>query len=439
MRSGGIFDSSKGMYKAFDPDVKINHKAQKFTFPSGAEISYTHLDTDEQAEAFRGSEFSHALLEEATELKEDHVLVILSRLRTKANMTPSMGITCNPSPTHFLRKWIDWYLLPEGHEHAGRPDPSKDGIVRYFLRIDNEMIWADTKEELFERYKDPTLPDDHVEQPMPVSFTFISGNIYDNPILMKTQPQYLASLKAMKRVKQERDLWGNWNVKEQTAGFWDSSWCDEVLQPPSKKDVIRKVRVWDISGARKSETYPNPDYTASVLMSLTRSGQYVIEDVMRFRDTFQGVYKKILETALEDGKDVQVLIPQDSGQAGITAAKSLQVYLAERQVAAKLVKTSKSKLDRFRPFAAASEAGAVHILKGCASDLENKIYNDNLFFYSELENFVDKGRNQKDDMFDCCGDAFKYLAQSKTLPNFMHGLKQMNLSTPNPINNIPFG
>lgn len=397
MRSAGIFDSSKGMYRAFDPTVKVNHKAQKFTFSSGAEIAYTHLETDEQAEGLRGSEFSHALLEECTELKEDHVLVVLSRLRSKANMTPSMGITCNPNPSHFLRQWVDWYLLPEGHEHAGRPDPDKDGIIRYFLRINNEMIWADSKEELFERYKDPNLPDDDITQPMPVSFTFISGNIFDNPILLKTNPSYLASLKAMKRVKQERDLWGNWNVREETSGFWKSFWCNEILSRPARNEVSKRVRAWDIAGSKKSETNTNPDYTASVLMTLYKDGRYAIEDVFRFRGTYHEVYKKIAETSKLDGTDVQVLIPQDAGAAGLSAVNNLQQYLAENGIPARKVKTSKSKLDRFRPFAAACEAGAVDILKNCGTDLENKIYSDNGFWYSELEGFIEKNRNQKDD------------------------------------------
>lgn len=434
MKSGGIFDTSKGMFRAYDPDIKINHKSQKFTFPSGSEIAFTHLDTDEQAEQFRGSEFSHALLEEASELKEDHVLVILSRLRSKANMTPSMGITCNPAPDHFLRKWVDWYLLPEGHEHAGRPDPSKDGVVRYFLRINNEMIWADTKEELFEKYKDHTLPDDDITQPMPVSFTFISGNIFDNPILMKTQPQYLASLKAMKRVKQERDLWGNWNVREETSGFWKAGWCKELLAPPARNEIAKRVRAWDIAGSKKSETNTNPDYTASTLMTLYKDGRYAIEDVFRFRGTYHEVYKKIADTAKSDGTDVQVLIPQDAGAAGLSAVNNLQQYLAEQGIAAKKVKTSKSKLDRFRPFAAACESGAVDIVKGCGTDLENKIYNDNGFWYSELEGFVDKNRNQKDDIWDTMSDCFTYLATSKRIPNFMSGIKNFNLSTKNPLN-----
>lgn len=424
MKSGFLFDEAKYLYRAFDPDVKVNHKAQKFIFPSGAEIVFTHLESDKDAEGMRGGQFSFALLDEATELQEDHVLMILSRLRTKAKMVPQMALTCNPNPDCFLRKWVEWWLYPEGHELEGRPDPEKTNKLRWFIRIDNELIWADSREELLERYGDDVLP---------LSMTFIGANIYDNPPLIKANPQYLANLQGLKRVRKERDLYGNWNVREENSGFWRAGWCTEIDCAPAKNEIRKRVRAWDIAGTKKSETNTNPDYTASVLMSLYKDGRYVIEDVFRFRGTYHEVYKKIAETAKSDGTDVQVLIPQDAGAAGLSAVNNLQQYLAENGVAAKKVKTSKSKLDRFKPFAAASEAGAVDIVKKCGTDLENKIYNDNSFWYSELEGFIDKNRNQKDDVWDCCSDCFTFLATSKKIPNFLSGLKSVNLTTPNPL------
>ncbi len=135
MKSGFLFDEAKGLYGSFEPNVQIKYKAQKFVFPSKAEIVFTHLATDEDAESFRGGQFSHALIDEATELKEDHVLRVFSRIRSKAGIPPQMVLTANPSPDSYLRKWIDWYLIPEGMENAGRADPEKDGVIRYFVSL----------------------------------------------------------------------------------------------------------------------------------------------------------------------------------------------------------------------------------------------------------------------------------------------------------------
>ena len=62
MKSGMIFDEARGLFKAFEPKVKIGYKAQKFVFPSGAEISFTHLATDDDAEAMRGAQWSFAFV-----------------------------------------------------------------------------------------------------------------------------------------------------------------------------------------------------------------------------------------------------------------------------------------------------------------------------------------------------------------------------------------
>jgi Terminase-like family. len=154
------------------------------------------------------------MLDESTQFSEENVLVILSRLRTQAKMKPSLWLTCNPSPTSFIRRWIDWWIIPQGEENAGRPDPERDGKIRWFIRDSNEMIWADTREELLEKYGNRDLngnliPDESEHQHCrPLSLQFISATIFDNPPLLRANPGYLANLQGLKRVKRERDLYG---------------------------------------------------------------------------------------------------------------------------------------------------------------------------------------------------------------------------------------
>ena len=49
--------------------VKI--KELKFVFPSGAEIAMSHLETDDDAEKYRGLQLSAAMIDEATQISED--------------------------------------------------------------------------------------------------------------------------------------------------------------------------------------------------------------------------------------------------------------------------------------------------------------------------------------------------------------------------------
>lgn len=376
-KSGGLFDEARQLYKAFDPRVQVKLKEMKFVFPSGAEIAMSHLETEDDAEKYRGLQLSAAMIDEATQISEDHTLVVLSRLRSKAKMVPNLFLTCNPSPDSFLRRWIDWWIIPKGEENAGRPNPERDGKIRWFIRQNNEMIWADTKEELLETYGKDVLP---------LSLQFISATIYDNPPLIKANPGYLANLQGLKRVKKERDLYGNWDIREEASGFFKAEWLGEPVNPYDL-DIVSRCRAWDIAGSLPSEALPNPDWTAGVLIGKTKSGLYIIEDVVRFRARFGEVMQKIIETAKSDPDGTQIILPQEPGQAGKAAGQMMIKELVEEGFYARMRPSNKSKVIRFQPFAAASEAGLVRYVHGVWNDI----------YFSELEAF-DGGRDKKDDL-----------------------------------------
>lgn len=410
-KSGGLMDEAKSLYKQYDPNVQLKIKDAKFVFPSGAEIAFAHLDTWEDAEKFRGLQISACMVDEATQISEDNTLVLLSRLRTKAKMKPNLFLTCNPSPDAFLRKWIDWWIIPKGEENEGRPNPERDGKVRWFIRQNNEMIWADTPEELKETYGKDVLP---------LSLQFISATIYDNPPLIKANPGYLANLQGLKRVKKERDLFGNWDIREEAAGFWKSEWLGE---PVNEWDYqfVQYCRGWDIAGSIPSEALPDPDHTVGTLIGKTKEGIYVVLDVTRFRARFGEVMQRIIETARNDPEGTQIILPQDPGAAGKAAGQMMIRDLVAEGFYARMRPTNKSKVTRFQPFAAASEAQLVRYVRGEWNDA----------WISELESF-DGSRSKKDDQVDSVGDTFITLAQKINIPNFLSGLQGSQLSFDNP-------
>lgn len=397
MSAGGLFDEAYGLYKAFDENVKPNKKAMTFTFPSGAVVAMGHCETNEDAEKWRGRQVSACMIDEATQLLEDHVLVILSRLRSKAKMVPNLFLTCNPSPDSFVRRWVDWWLIPKGEENAGRADPKKDGKIRWFIRQNNEMIWADSRQELLDTYGSHVLP---------LSLQFISATIYDNPPLIKSNPGYLANLQGLKRVKQERDLWGNWDIREESSGYFKKDWLGEPINPHDM-DIIKRVRAWDLAGSLPSEILPNPDWTAGVLMAKTRSGLYIVEDVIRFRGRYGEVIQKIIETAKSDPEETQIVLPQEPGQAGKSAGLMMVKSLIEEGFSAKLKSSNKSKITRFMPVASAAEAGLIRYAFGSWNDL----------YFAEMEAF-NGDRANKDDQVDATSDAFITLAERRDIPSF---------------------
>lgn len=198
---------------------------------------------------------------------------------------------------------------------------------------------------------------------------------------------------------------------DETTGYFKKSWVGDLLHTVPL-DIVKRVRCWDFAASIPSEVNPDPDWTVGVLMSRTKDGKFVIEDVERFRKRHGEVLQEVARVAKEDQAtygDVQCFIPEDVGQAGKVAAAYGINQLAMQGIGAKLIKVgSVSKLNRFKPFAASAEVGSIKVVQAK--------WNDELFY--ELEAFDGTRKNVHDDIVDCVSDAFNKLAQNKELPQF---------------------
>ncbi len=395
---GGMHSKCKHYFnKVYGANGYIwREKDGKFIFPSGAEIFLKHYQTEADFINYQGVEANHFLIDEGTQFTQPMVSYIMSRMRGPKcpSVLPHLKITCNPDVDHFLRKWVDWYLLPNG-----RPNVDKDGILRYFGMSKGEYVFGNTLEDVMR-----ATGNDDPEKVL--TYTFISANVYDNPVVMEVNPKYVAWLEGLPTVERERLLHGNWNSREGAAGFFDRDWVEMVNMPPMK--TLKRVRAWDISGTLKSDSNPDPDFTVGALVTKTQDGTYYVEDIVRGRWRHGGVLEQILETARHDGFDTTVIIPIDPGAAGKAYAASIQRELAERGYYCRLKPASGSKVHRFAPFAAMAQAGGVRICNGR--------WNDE--FLTELEIF-DGSKNVHDDQVDAVADAFIILATDASLPVFL--------------------
>lgn len=390
---GGIFETAKVMYRdVFGDQVRIRDRDGIITFPGGAEIVFKHCQHIDDKYNFQGWQVSEFLVDEAQQLEYEQVVYFMSRLRTDADMRPYMRMTCNPDKNSWLREWVDWYL----QEDCGIPDESKCGVLRWFIMQDNTPIWANSKEELYEQFGAACNP---------LSFTFINANVYDNPVMMERQPEYIAWLEGLPRVEKQRLLYGDWDAVESSSGYWKHEWCEEVHRSPAR--CIKRVRAWDLSATKPSEVNPNPDWTVGVLMSKGVDSNYYVEDVIRFRDRFAGVEEMIFKTAQMDGPDVTIVLPLDPGAAGKAYTGDLARRLAEKGFYVRTKRPERSKVVRFGPFATVSENGYVKIVKAPW----NKDYID------ELENFTGDGK-RKDDQADATADAFWAIKSEVYIPAF---------------------
>lgn len=390
---GGIFETACNLYREALPDkVKIRDRDMEILFETGAEVIFRHCQHVQDKYNFQGWQISAALIDEAQQLEYEQVVYIMSRLRTDANMKPYMRMTCNPDKNSWLRDWVDWYL----QDDCGIPDESKSGVLRWFIMQDNQPMWANSKEEIYELYGASVNP---------LSFTFINANVYDNPVMMERQPDYVAWLEGLPRVEKARLLYGDWDATETAAGYWKKEWIEEVYTAPVR--VKKRVRAWDLAATKPSEVMPNPDWTCGVLMSRGIDDNYYVEDVVRLRERFADVEEAIFKTAERDGTDVTIVIPVDAGAAGKAYSGDLARRLADKGYYVRTKRPSKSKVIRFGPFATVSEQGFVKVV--------HADWNSN--YYDELENFTGDNK-RKDDQVDATADAYWGLKSGVDLPSF---------------------
>lgn len=423
-KGGALIDESKQIYTDF---TKIPYKTQakKWEFPSGAEISFGAIATDDDLGSWQGSQFTRVMIDEAADRwTEKQVLFMQSRMRTAGSkIHPQLILTCNPDINSFLKAWVDFSLDPI----TGVPVEGTENRVRWFCVEDNKAKWADSPEECYELYGKPkdliyahkmdekqlnSLSTEEKKRLfMPKSFRFVPTNVFDNPYLLPPKNNsYLANLLSQPYVNQLKYLHGSWTARESGSMYFNREWTPIVDFPPP--NVASRARAWDFASEEKTKTN-NPDWTAGVKMSRDRFGTYYIEDVIRFQATTDKVLKTVVQVSHSDGIDeCTVCIPVDPGAAGKTAVYLYRTTLAENGVVTRIAPTmaGKAKLTRFLPFCSLAEAGAVRIVRG----------DWNEEFFNELESFSGELKIQKankDDMVDAVSDAFTMLARQTIMPD----------------------
>jgi predicted phage terminase large subunit-like protein len=372
--SGGLFDAAAELYRKVDPKLKIKTRDLTFVFSSGAKLQMTYLDHPKDRDNFQGKEYSLILLDECQQLSYANVMYVATRCRsTRVTYKPRIIATANPDYDSWLRPWVEFAL-----DERGIPVRKEVYPKRFYYRSGQDILWYDSLEEaeaIHGKGDDSGIK----------SFCFIPGNIYDNPIGLEKNKDYVSTLMAAPRVEMERLLLGSWYARESTSGIFKREWCTEVIFP--NYNTTRRVRSWDLASTKPSEANSDPDWTAGVLMSREKTGVVTVEDMTRIRDRPHVVKELIFDTAKRDGKDTIVTIPLDPGATAGAYCRQIQRELIEMGYTAKLVRPDRAKLQRFRPFAAIAEAGFVNIVEA----------DWNSAFYTELEQFTGQRNSGHDD------------------------------------------
>ncbi len=375
---GGLWDESQKLYATLGGIQKTS--TLSWEFPSGAAVRFAHLEHEKNRLDWQGAQIPLIGFDELTHFTESQFFYLLSRNRSLCGVKPYVRATTNPDNDSWVARLIEWWIDKE----SGYAIPERSGVVRWFIRVQDKLIWGGTKKELM---------DVHLNT-QPKSLTFINASLTDNAILMKQDPGYAANLEALPLVERERLKHGNWRIRPQAGLYFKRPYFAVAQAAPTN---IRRIRYWDLAATEKTDTN-DPDATVGLKLAIDENGTFYIEDVLHIHASPLKVEQAILNVAQYDGIECLIGLEQDPGQAG-----KMEVSYYTRKLAGFTVMTERpmtNKITRASPVAAQAEAGNIKLLPGNWHDT----------FLNELERFPE-GRH--DDCVDALSGAFHLLVNRR--------------------------
>jgi len=219
-----------------------------WNFDSGAKLKFSYYEGDYESfkKRFQGKQYAYIGLDEVTHCPYKKFKYLLTDNRNAYGIRTHFLATCNPDPD----SWVATFLFLGGwlDTETGFPIPEMNGVIRYCYMPGNdvnEIVFGDTREEVFEKCKADILKHwraEYAQYGTPqdlfiFSVAFVEGRLEDNRKLMKSDPTYLARLANQDEEQQSRDLDGNWKFRsagddlikmDDMMNFYDNAFqCEE--------------------------------------------------------------------------------------------------------------------------------------------------------------------------------------------------------------------
>ncbi len=156
----------KPFLREYGPLISYNEGEKTLSFYCGSTIKLGHCSNDRDTLRYQGREFDIIAIDEATQLSEFQFKTLSACLRGVKDFPRRMYLTCNPG-----------------------------GIGHFWVkRLFVDRIYRDG-----ERAED---------------YNFISALVYDNPSLMRADPDYVRQLEALPEKLRAAWLYGRWDIFE---------------------------------------------------------------------------------------------------------------------------------------------------------------------------------------------------------------------------------
>ncbi len=333
-----------------DSDAVWNSADKRFTFPSGATITFGNLDSEDDVYQYDSSEFQYIGFDELTSFSERQYTYLFSRLRTTKDNPVPLRMRSASNPGNRGHEWVKERFM------VGQPPES-------------------------------------LQRDFPTRF-FLPARIADNPHIRRDE--YLASLANLDAVRRRRLLDGDWEVLA-SGNLFRREWF--AIERDWPREITGIVRAWDDAASRDGG-----DWSVGVLMAMARSGIFYVVDVVRIQGSPLDVERLKAVTAHADAQLTNrraiVLLQQEPGAAGKSYIDA-QIRGPLSGFVVEVEHPTGDKYTRALPMSSAAQAGNIKLVCG----------KWNKDFIDELEQAgPDEKLYDHDDQWDAASSAFNYLA-----------------------------
>jgi len=316
------------------------------------------MQREDDKESWKSAQIPLIEFDQLEMFTQSQFFYMLSRNRSMSGVRPYIRATCNPEPG-WLADFLDWWIGDDGYAI-----PERSGKIRWMINENDKIFWSSNREQLQKEHPNST----------PKSVTFILSTVYDNQILLRKDPQYLANLQALPLIDRERLLGdskkgGNWKIKPSAGKIFNRGWFEIVDAVPAGGRI---VRFWDFAATEKELTKQkksdDPDYTASCKGKLLGGITYIL-DVTNDRlspaqiDThLKNISEQDRIEAKKNREGYAIRFEQEGGASGKKDA--YHTVSAMQGFDIQGIPAQKDKITRAKPMAAQALAGNVKLLRG---------------------------------------------------------------------------
>jgi predicted phage terminase large subunit-like protein len=368
----GLVDESYGLYSDLGGQFVAKPNPVWRWNAYGSKIEFRHLQHEKTKYQYKGAQFTRLGFDELAGdetqgFSEDQFFYMLSRNRSMCGIKPQTRATTNPDPDSWVARFIQWWWDPKD----GYAIPERSGVVRYFLRINQVIYWADDKESLITEFRDEL--DEICEQSFGLvkpqdlikSFTFICSSVFDNRLLLDKNPGYLAELNAQHNVEKERLLFGNWKIRFAAGLVFSGEWFKVIDYKDLPCEPLIKIRFWDLAATSREDAGKKTCSTAGCLMAMIGTNIYIL-DLLVFQRKAGEVFEAIKGTAIADGINTKIRYELEGGASSKILESDFagELQSVNREFDIRAIKPDKSKLQRALPLATQAQQGHVFLIRG---------------------------------------------------------------------------